>query len=685
MEGKPLYTKIINPWLVVIVHLKVSNWDYTSYPGYKKYPHLFKPIRIGKLTVPNRIKYAATEDNLNSRDGYVTDAGVAYIRERAKGVVGGICTIQGVYMDAKREGQGYVGQAAAYDDKFIPGLKRFADAIREEGAISNYQLMHCGRVGGIELSYCVGPSAIPQRLRIFRPVQEMSCEDIKRCVREHADAARRGIDAGFDIIEISGIVGYLISNFLSRYTNRRTDEYGGDIEGRCTFMVEVIEAVRDTVGKDVPIIIRLCAEELLDDVGGNTPEECMVTYKMAERAGVDCISVTQGWQESSVPVITRDVPQGTWLYNAKRAKSAGIKVPISMAYRLFKPELPNRAIAEGFLDIWEMCRPMIADPHMPLKILEGREPDIRPCVACNLCLARLFRDAPMTCYVNPVCAHEWDPEWQIRHAELEKKIMVIGGGPAGLECARAAALRGHEVDLYEARGRLGGQIYYASKAPHGEDELYSVIEYLKHQCEDAKVNIHLNTQVTRELLDEELPDIVVVATGANFVKPELAGAPGDVNLISALEVLEGKAPELGDHVLIYGGKKPGIAVTLYLADRYQNKKELTLVVRERKVGRDVNPSYIWRYIQKLSQYRVKIYKESTIETFTDRGVILKAPYNTRIPLHVDTIIYAEREPVVELKSAAAELGIEVHVIGDALVPRSMSNALHDGYRTGIRV
>jgi len=661
-----------------------AKWDYTKYPGSKKYPNLFKPIKMGALEIPNRIKYAATEDNLNSHDGFVTDADVAYIRERAKGVVGGICTIQGVYMDSKQEGQGYVGQAAAYDDKFIPGLKRLADAIREEGALSNYQLMHCGRVGGIEIPYCVGPSAIPQRLRIFRPVKEMSKGDIKQCIKEHADAARRGIKAGYDIMEISGIVGYLISNFLSGYTNRRTDEYGGDVEGRCTFMVETIEAVRDTIGKDVPISIRICAEELLDDVGGNTPEECMVTYKIAEKAGVDCISITQGWQESGTPVISRDVPQGTWLHNAERAKTAGIKVPLSMAYRLFSPELPDKAIADGILDIWEMCRPMIADPLKPKKVLEDRPEDIRPCVACNLCLARLFRDAPLTCYVNPLCAHEWDPKWQIKPAETMKKVMIVGGGPGGLECARAAALKGHEVHLYEMSGTLGGQIYFAAKAPHGDEELYGVIDYLKAQCEKANVNFHLNTKVTPELIEKEHPDTVVIATGASFDRSGMEKIPGwdSDKIVSAIDVLNEKV-ETGDNILVWGGKKPGIAAALYLAEK--GNKKISLIVKERKVGKDVNPSYIWRYIQKLNQKGVKVYKESAIEEITDTGAVIRLLYDTRIPVVADTIIYAEREPIIDLKDAADKLNLEVHAIGDALVPRAMSNALHEGYRVGIRI
>ena len=656
-----------------------SNWDYSEYSGAKKFPNLFKPITIGKLTIPNRIKYAATEDNFNAHDGFVTDAGVEYLRLRARGVVGGICTMQGVYMDPGRFGQGYVGQAAAWDDKFIPGLKRFADAIHDEGAVSNYQLMHCGRVGGIETPVCVGPSAIPQRLRVFRPVREMTHEDVKTCIREHAEAAKRGIEAGFQMMEISGIVGYLISNFLSSYTNRRTDEYGGDIEGRCTFMVETVQAVREAIGDDVPLHIRLCAEELLNDVSGNTPEESMVTYKKAEEAGIDCLSVTQGWQESIHPVISRDIPQGSWLYNAKRAKET-VSVPVTMAYRLFLPELPDKAIADGILDIWEMCRPMIADPLMPKKILEGREEEIRPCVACNMCLARLFRDAPMTCYVNPVCAHEADADWQITLATTSKNVMVIGGGPAGLECAYVAASRGHEVHVYDSNPELGGQVIPASKAPYGDEELYGMIDYHKAMCEKSGVEFHLNTEVTPELIDEELPDAVVLATGAGFIKGDAPGFDRP-NIVCATDVLEGKA-EVGDKIVVWGGKKPGIGVALYLAEQ---GKKVTLVSRDRKVGKDVNPSYIWRYIKKMSQKRVTTYKECDLEEITDTGVIVKNHYGTKIPVAADTIIYAEREQRQELKDAVKEQNIELHIIGDALVPRALSNALHDGYRTGIRL
>jgi len=655
-------------------------WDYSSYPGAKRYPHLFKPIQIGNLMVPNRIKYAATEDNLNDRNGFVTDADVAYIRERAKGVVGGICTMQGVYMDKKRQGQGYVGQAAAWDDQFIPGLKRLADAIHAERAIAGYQLMHCGRVGAVEADYCQGPSAVPQRLRIFRPVQEMTREDIKQCIKEHVEATRRGLEAGFDVIEISGIVGYLISNFISSYTNRRTDEYGGDLRGRMRMAVEIIQEVKRLCGKDVPLGIRLCAEELLDDVRGNKPQESMASYQIAEAAGIDFLSVTAGWQESIVPVISRDVPMGSWLPLAKRAKEH-VKIPIQMAYRLFNPELPNKAIGEGHLDMWEMCRPMIADPHMPKKVLEGREEDIRHCVACNLCLARLFRDAPMTCYINPVCAHEWDSKYSNPDpAEEKKTILIAGAGPAGLECAYMAARRGHEVHVYDKREELGGTLIQASKAPYGDEELLTCIRYQKAQCEKAGVTFHLGTEVTEELIKNEMPDSVVLATGPVYSRIRGKGSDRE-NVVNVLDVLSGKV-KVGDKVVVWGNRKPGIGVALYLA---KQGKQVTLVGKDKSAGFDINPSFKWRYMIYLAQNRVTVYNDCDIEEVGEGEVLVKTYDGYRFPVKCDQVIASEREANESLKSAVQREGMELFVIGDALVPRNLSSAVHDGYRIGIRI
>lgn len=653
-------------------------WDYSAYPGAKLYPHLFKPIQIGNLTVPNRIKYAATEDNFNTHDGFVTDADIAYMKARAEGVVGGLCFMQGVYMDEGRQGQGYVGQAAAWDDKFIPGLKRIADAIHEEKAVAGFQLMDCGRVGAVEVPYGRAPSNVPQRLRIFKPMREMTKDQIKQVVQEHVDAARRGIEAGFDMMEISGIVGYLISNFISSYTNRRTDEYGGDIRGRMQMVAEIIQGVKAVCG-DVPVGIRLCSDELLNDVRGNTPEESMESYKIAEEAGADYISCTLGWQESIYPVISRDIPMGNWIHLAKRAKEH-VKIPIQMAYRLFKPGLPNKAIGAGELDIWEMCRSMIADPFMPKKVLEGREEEIRHCVACNLCLARLFRDAPMTCYINPLCAHEHDPKFRAQPVDDEKEVMIVGAGPAGLECAYVAAQRGHEVTVYDKRESIGGTLNEASKAPYGDDELLTCVEYQKAMCEKAGVSFKLGTEVTADLIEDEMPDTVVLATGPVYSQLKAPGADKN-NVVNILDVMSGKA-SLGDKIVIWGNRKPGIGCALFLA---KQGKKVTIVGKEKSAGFDVNPSFKWRYMIYLRQNGVMAYNDCDIEEISQDGIIVKTYDGYRFPVACDTIIVSEREPNEALKKAVQGEGIELFVIGDALVPRNLSSAVHDGYRIGIRI
>ena len=653
-------------------------WDYSSYPGAKAYPNLFKPIQLGNLMVPNRIKYAATEDNLNDHNGFITDADVAYMRSRAEGVVGGLCFMQGVYMDEARKGQGYVGQAGCWDDKYVEGLKRIADAIHGEKAIAGFQLMDCGRVGAVEVESGHGPSTVPQRLRIFKPMYEMTNAEVKEMIQQHVDAARRGVEAGFDVMEISGIVGYLISNFISSYTNRRTDEYGGDIRGRCQAMVEIIQGVKEVCGPDIPVGIRLCSEELLNDVRGNTPEESMESYKIAEEAGADYISCTLGWQESIFPVISRDIPQGNWLYLAKRAKE-NVKIPIQMAYRLFTPDKPDKAVGDGELDFWEICRSMIADPLMPKKVLEGREEEIRHCVACNLCLARLFRDAPMTCYINPRCAHEHDENFTPKPTEEEKEIMIVGAGPAGMECAYVAAQRGHEVHVYDKRGEVGGTLLDASRAPYGDEELMTCVNYQKTMCEKVGVDFHLGEEVTDETIANEMPDSVVLATGP--VYPEIGGSEARGNVVNVLDVLSGKA-QVGETVVVYGNRKPGIGVALFLA---KQGKKVTIVGKEKTAGFDINPSFKWRYMIYLKQNGVMAYNDCDIEEINDGEIIVKTYDGYRFPVKCDTVVVSEREANESLKKIVQAEGIELFVIGDALVPRNLSSAVHDGYRIGLRI
>jgi len=323
---------------------------------------------------------------------------------------------------------------------------------------------------------------------------------------------------------------------------------------------------------------------------------------------------------------------------------------------------------------------MIADPLMPKKVLEGREEEIRHCVACNLCLARLFRDAPMTCYINPRCAHEHDERFLPHPADEEKTVMVVGAGPAGLECAYVAAGRGHEVHVYDRRETIGGTLNEASRAPYGDEELLTCRDYQKTMCEKAGVEFHLGTEVTDALIEDEMPDTVVLATGPEYARISGPGGDGE-NVVNVLDVLAGTA-QVGERVVVWGNRKPGIGVALKLA---KEGKKVTIVGREKTAGFDINPSFKWRYMIYLRQNGVMAYNDCDIEAIEDGEVIVRTYDGYRFPVKCDTVVVTEREANPKLKQAVQGEGIELFVIGDALVPRNLSSAVHDGYRIGLRI
>jgi 2,4-dienoyl-CoA reductase (NADPH2) len=645
-------------------------------PGEKKYPHIFKPGKIGKMEVKNRIKYASTETNFNYGDGFVADKEVAYMEAQARGGAG-IVTTQGAYTDPRGEGQGYVGMMGIWDDKFIPGLKRIADTIHKHDAKAILQLMHCGRVGGINLEYTVGPSEVKQKIPRFREPVEMTKEEIEIAIQEHVQGARRCVEAGYDGVEISGIVGYLISNFISSYTNQRTDEYGGSIEGRAKFMTDIVKGIRKEVGPDYPIIIRLCADELLHDRGGNSQEESLESIKLAEKAGVDCVSVTAGWQESAVSVISRDCQMGQWLYLAKRVREAlkpGTRV--SMAYRLFLPEFPEKAMAAGELDFWEMCRPMISDPFLPNKILGGREEEIRPCMACNICLARLFRDAELNCMVRPSLGHESEPEWGFYgfpKTAHPKKVWVIGAGIAGMQAAGIAAEKGHKVTVTEKSNRVGGQAATASHGPHGDVEFMRLVNYLKNYCDKGNVTFELGKEVTAADIKNSDADYIIAATGA-VPKSDLPGAD---RAVSCLDVMDDKVKP-GKRVTILGSGGVAISTALFLIER--GGYEISLVHVGKKPGADVNPSYIWRYMKKLKEGSVNQVPFAKPKEITDKGVLVETAEGEKL-IETDTVILADMAAVNDLSKAKEG----VYTIGDAMIPRRGNSAIQDGYRMGMRL
>ena len=637
-----------------------------------QYPHIFQPGRIGKLTSKNRIKYAATETNFPYGDGYVSDREVAYMEAQAKGGAG-IVTTQGAYPDKKGEGKGFKGMMAIYDDRFIPGLARIADVIRKNGALSSIQILHCGREGGVELDYCLMPSVVPQKLSYFKPPREITKDEIKQALKDHVSAAKRAKQAGFDMIELSGIVGYLMSTFISSYTNKRTDEYGGNLRDRCKLMIEVIGGVKEEVG-DMPVGIRLCGHELLDDRGGNTFEESVESFKIAEEAGADYLSVTIGWHESSQSVITRDVPMGHWLYIAEAIKKT-VNVPVMMAFRQFLPHIPEKAIASGQIDFLEMCRPMIADPEFPNKISQGREKEIIPCIACNVCFSRLYYHQPIMCSVRPNLGHEGEDDWGyygFKPVQKKKKVVIVGGGPAGLQCAEVAARKGHEVKLFEGNDKLGGNVLIASMVDPGAIELLRPISALEENCRKAGVDIRLGARCDQETVKEEAPDVLIVATGP-VMKGLAEGilTPHDV-------MIKGSKP--GMRVVIIGGSGAGLGLAVYLLRR--DDHQITIIEENGKPGKDVNPFYLWQYMALMKKKKVNFMMRTKV-TGVEKGLVRFAGSKGEGSIEADSIIMSLFYPEETWKKTAHTLAREFYIIGDAKKPRRLNNALHDGYRVGM--
>lgn len=648
-----------------------------------KFENLLKPGKIGKLTVKNRMKYASTVTNFcDTKTGEVTPKELEYLRERAKGGFG-IVTAGGAWPHIL--GKGYPGQMSCADDKMIPGLTKLAKAIKDEGAIALAQIMHTGRyahphdyVGHDANS--VGPSAVASLIPRYQTPRELTVPEIKELVELHGQAARRFKTAGFDAIEICGIVGYLIANFLCKYTNKRTDEYGGSLENRLRFFSEIVDRVKKEVGSDMPVTIRINSKDYMPD--GNPDEEYIEMAKRLEKQGVALMSLSVGWHESAEACITSEIPTGGWLVQAKKFKDAGIKTPIAMAYRLNKAEVAEKAVKDGIIDYWEMCRPGIADAYIPAKVKEGRPEDIAVCMACNLgCFNRVFFDVSMSCTINPRVGHEWDPAYQLKKVAVPKKVMIVGGGAAGMEAAKIAALRGHNVTLYEKGAMLGGQAGLIGKVPLQSDWADDV-KYLETQVKKTGVKVVLNTEVTAGLIAKEKPEAVIIATGAT---PSIPNVPGitNKNVLSVLDVMAEKV-QTGKRVVVVGAKEIGLQAAEWLA---KQGKEITIIEDFKRVGRDVNAFNILTHRRQLKVMKMNLLLETTLEKVTDTGVVVKVQGKEQT-VPCDTVVLATNmDSRKELAQACATEGVveDVRSVGDCVIPRKAMNALAEGHKAGLEV
>jgi 2,4-dienoyl-CoA reductase-like NADH-dependent reductase (Old Yellow Enzyme family)/thioredoxin reductase len=622
------------------------------------------------MEVKNRFVMAPMVTNYAGKDGSVTERLKAYYRARAKGGVG-LIIVEAAFVDPS--GRGYTNELGIYKDDFIDGLKGLVDEVHQFGTKIAIQIYHSGRQSHEILTggRLIAPSPIPCPVCREEP-KEMTKGDIDNMIEAYGQAARRAVASGFDAVELHGAHGYLINQFLSPYSNQRMDEYGGSMENRVRFPLEVLCRVRKETGNASAIIYRMSSEEFVE--GGLTLEDTMAFSVILSDNGVDAIHVSGGVYKSSAMIIQPSaLPQGLYVEHASAIKKAiGNRVPVLVVGRIKDPEMAEDILAQGKADMVVMGRALLADPEMPVKVIEGRLQEIRPCIGCNQgCVDKLLADQDITCLGNALTGREWEFDLDSK-ASVPKRVLVIGGGPGGLECARVAALRGHSVFLYEKGHKLGGKMNIAS-IPQFKAEIKELASFLISQVKDLGIHIKVGEEVDERVIDKIEPDLVILATGSLPIKPDVTGVQN--NFLTAEEILTG-AP-FGRNVFIIGGGMVGCETAEFLADK---GAKVTVVEKLDHIATDMGLLTKTLLVKRMKQKGIKIFTKKTVIEINPGGLILGEDGHNESIDHVDTIVLAMGyKSDIHMPKIIEEKGIPFYRIGDCLEPRNMMEAIHEGF------
>ena len=646
----------------------------------KELQKLWQPGRIGSMEVKNRLVMPPMGTGLATKEGIVTDRQIEYYSERARGGAG-LVIVELACVDSP-VGKAMVRQIAIDDDDFLPGLTRLAEAIRQQGARAAIQIHHAGRQTSARYTgfQPVAPSPIPLTGGELFPMtggelpRELTSAEIATLVTRFAEAAERAMKAGFDGVEIHAAHCYLVCQFLSPLSNHRQDSYGGSIENRARFLLQIIEAIRSRVGRDYPVWCRLSAMEIGVE-GGITLEETQTVAQLAEKAGVNAIHVSAHTVAPAHRPPTAQAP-GSFVPFAEAVKKV-VSIPVIAVGRIL-PELGEDILHQGKADFVSIGRPLLADSHLPQKAATGTLEDIRPCLYCLSCLDSLnWRKEGLCCIVNPALGRE--QEYRIRRAERAKVVVVVGGGPGGMEAARIAALRGHKVFLLDDGEELGGQLLLASKPPF-KDTIETFRQYLVRQVTRLGIELRLRQRFTADLVAELRPDVVVLATGVVPFVPQIPGVHGK-QVVHASVALSGGST--GDRVAVIGAELVGCETALYLAER---GKKVTIMRRGPEPATKVNQFIRMPLISRLQAKGVSILTGVEYEEITKDGVIIKSRAGERKIIEADTVVLAAgAKPNTELLAPLQSRVPQVISVGDCVEPRGIREAVEEGCRAGLAV
>ncbi|MBL7126856.1 MAG: FAD-dependent oxidoreductase [Dehalococcoidales bacterium] len=634
---------------------------------------LWEPIRIGRMELKNRVVMPPMVTRYAADDGFVTERTRNYYGARARGGAG-LIIVEATYVH--RQGWAFPNQIGISDDKFIPKLSELVDKVHQHGAKIAIQLHHGGRQAKEALSGLqpVAPSPLP--MAGGEMPREMTVEEIAETVAYFAEAAIRAQKAGFDGVELHAAHGYLIDQFLSPTSNKRDDEYGGDLHRRARFFLEIIAAVKEAVGEDYPVWCRMDGKEY--GVEGITLEDARQTARLAQDAGLAAIHVSS-WGPTTpvnrttptfVPAVIEELAEGI-----KKA----VSIPVIAVGRI-TPEDGERMLKEGKADLIAIGKAMLADSEWSNKVASGKTEDITPCIICNGCRddLRTPKVVGIRCSVNAALGREKESE--IVPAAKPRKVLVVGGGPAGMEAARVAALRGHQVTLWEKESRLGGQLIQAAIAPH-KDRIAPLYKYLETQLQKLGVKIQPGKEATAAAVAEFNPEAVVVATGVKPFVPDISGLD-KVKVVQAGDVLEGKV-KVGQKVAIIGGELVGCETAEFLADR---GRQVTVMRRGAEMATSIGPSNRDFFLSRLLDKGVTLLREVRYDGVSPEGVIITTKDGEKRTIEADTVVLAAGfVSDAALYKAIKDRVSEVYCIGDCVEPRTIRDAISEGFRTGQKI
>ncbi len=636
-----------------------------------KFEHLFQPIEIGKLKLKNRICMAPMHTKYPSESGEVTEKLIEYFVERAKGGVG-LIVVENTCVDWEY-GKGDGNPVTIHDDRYRPRLHELVKSVHRYGAKIIPELHHVGRqtfssnIGG---RTPLSASAIQSQVGGDMP-RAMTEEEIYNTINNFKNAARRAQEVGFDGVELHGAHGYLFNSFISPRTNIRNDKWGGTFENRCRFAVEVIRAVRKEVGPEFPMFFRMSAEESTEN--GLALEEGIKYAKVLEREGIDCLDVSHGSYESIKHFPMQGDPLDSLVYLAEAIKKE-VNIPIIAVGSLgIDPHVAEDVIKEGKADMVHFGRELLAEPDLANKIKSGKFNEARKCIRCNECTGSIDKGHFLACAVNPECGYEY--KRALKNKEQNKRIVVVGAGPGGMEYAITAAKMGCKVTILEKKDCIGGLASVCSKTDYKKSDIGRMMDYYDSMLKISGVDVHLGVEGTCEKIMEFSPDKVVLAMGS---VPLQLRVPGWEKTKIAIEALMDNAEGLGKSVCIIGGSGVGLDLGLFMRER---GIEATVVEMTDMVGRELSPMLRWHLKDMAVEKGVKILTSHKVVEITDKGVIAEKD-GEQLEIECEDVLSAigfERIDTSRLEEEILSYGVEPEVLGDMKGAGHFMEAIHAGF------